>query len=75
MTTSLCSIYRCTQINISHSTMSNKAPKKSDLQFKLSIESPSLTYAARPSGRNVVFAVDMPYPLLQSWYNIANSKA
>ena len=34
-----------------------------------------MTYAARPSGRNVVFAVDMPYPLLQSWYNIVNSKA
>ena len=74
MTTPLCSIYRCTQINISHSTMSDKAPKKSDLQFKLSIESPSLNYAARPSGRNVVFAVDMPYPLLRSWYDIVNGK-
>ena len=53
--------------------MSDKAPKKSDLQFKLSIESP-LNYAARPSGRNVVFAVDMPYPLLRSWYDIVNGK-
>ena len=74
MTTPLCSIYRCTQINITHSTMSDKASKKSDLQFKLSIESASLTYTARPSGRNVVFAVDMPYPLLRSWYDIVNGK-
>jgi hypothetical protein len=52
--------------------MSDTAPKIADLQFKLSIESPSLKYAAKSSSKNVVFAVDMPYPLLRSWYEVIN---
>ena len=48
--------------------MSDTAPKIADLQFKLAIESPSLKYAPKSSYKNVVFAVDMPYPLLCSWY-------
>lgn len=55
--------------------MSDKAPKKDDLQFKLSIESPSLNYAAKSNSRNIVFSVDMPYPLLRSWHDIINSKS
>jgi hypothetical protein len=52
--------------------MSDTAPKRADLQFKLSIESP-LKYAAKSNSKNVVFAVDTPYPLLRSWYEVINS--
>jgi hypothetical protein len=52
--------------------MSDTAPKRADLQFKLSIESPSLKYAAKSNSKNIVFAVDMPYPLLRSWYEVIN---
>ena len=52
--------------------MSDTPPKIADLQFKLSIESPSLKYAAKSNSKNIVFAVDMPYPLLRSWYEVIN---
>jgi hypothetical protein len=31
------------------------------------IESPSLKYAAQSTARKVVFAVDIPYPLIKLW--------
>ena len=48
--------------------MSDIAPFESFLKWKLSIESPSLAYAARAVTRNVLFAVDIPYPLLKAWH-------
>ena len=54
--------------------MSDIVPKKSDLQFKLSIESPSLKYAAKQHSKTVLFAVHIPYPLLRSCYEVVYSK-
>ena len=48
--------------------MSDIAPFKSFLGWKLSIETPSLAYAAKAVTRNVLFAVEIPYPLLKAWH-------
>ena len=48
--------------------MSDIAPFKSFLEWKLSIETPSLAYAAKAVTRNVLFAVEIPYPLLKAWH-------
>lgn len=50
--------------------MSDIALFESFLKWKLSIEnpSPSLAYAAKAVTRNVLFAVDIPYPLLKVWH-------
>ena len=45
------------------------------LKWELRIESPSLAYAAKAVTRNVILAVDIPYPLLKAWYDfIATQK-
>ena len=48
--------------------MSDIGPFESFLKWELSIESPSLAYAAKAVTRNVLFAVDIPYPLLKTWH-------
>ena len=48
--------------------MSDRPPMESFLKWKLSIESPSLKYAAKAVTRNVILAVDIPYPLLKAWH-------
>jgi hypothetical protein len=41
------------------------------LQWKLSVESHSLAYAAKATTKDILFAVDIPFPLLKAWYNLA----
>ena len=49
--------------------MSDRPPMESFLKWKLSIESPSLKYAAKAVTKNVILAVpDIPYPLLKAWH-------
>ncbi len=36
----------------------------------MSVESPSFTYAARSTSKDILFAVDIPFPLLRAWYNL-----
>ncbi len=45
-------------------------PMHTYLQWKLSVESPSFTYAARSTSKDILFAVDIPFPLLRAWYNL-----
>ncbi|CAB3983662.1 Hypothetical predicted protein [Paramuricea clavata] len=40
------------------------------LQWKLSVESHSLAYAAKATTKDILFAVDIPFPLLRAWYNL-----
>lgn len=55
--------------------MSDRPPLEAFLKWELRIESPSLTYAAKAATRNVVLAIDIPYPLLKAWYDfIATQK-
>lgn len=55
--------------------MSDRPPLEEFLKWELRIESPSLAYAAKAATRNVILAVDIPYPLLIAWYNfIAKQK-
>lgn len=44
-------------------------PMHTYLQWKLSVESPSLAYASKSTTKTILFAVDIPFPLLRSWYN------
>jgi hypothetical protein len=46
---------------------------KSDLQFKLNIESPSLKYAGQLFARKALFTVDIPYPVLKIWHDIVGN--
>ena len=55
--------------------MSDIGPFESFLKWELSIESPSLAYAAKAVTRNVLFAVDIPYPLLKTWHEFLGSYA
>ncbi|XP_066016033.1 uncharacterized protein [Pocillopora verrucosa] len=48
--------------------MSDRPPLESFLKWKLSIESPSLNYAAKAVTKNVIVAVDIPYPLIKAWH-------
>ena len=63
-----------------HCKMSDTPPFDSFLKWKLGIESPSLAYAAKTVTRSIIFAVDVPYPLLKAWneliktYNNNNSR-
>ena len=60
--------------------MSDTPPFDSFLKWKLGIESPSLAHAAKTVTRSIIFAVDVPYPLLKAWneliktYNNNNSR-
>ena len=54
--------------------MSDKNVSRSYLQFKLNIESPSLKYAAKSSSRRVLFAVEIPYPILRFWNDLVEDK-
>lgn len=45
-------------------------PMHTYLQWKLSVESPSLAYASKSTTKTILFAVDIPFPLLRSWYNL-----
>jgi len=47
--------------------MSDTPPFDSFLKWKMGIESPSLAYSAKAVTRNIVLAVDIPYPLLKLW--------
>jgi hypothetical protein len=40
------------------------------LKWKLGVQSPSLAYAAKDMARTVLFAVNIPYPLLKAWHGI-----
>ena len=44
------------------------------LQWKLGVESPSLAYAAKPVAKTILFAVNIPYPLLKAWHSIMTKK-
>ena len=46
---------------------------KCDLQFKLDIKSPSLKYAGQLFSKKVLFAIDIPYPVLKIWHGIVES--
>lgn len=50
--------------------MSDRPRLEAFLKWELRIESPSLTYAAKAATRNVVLAIDIPYPLLKAWYDV-----
>ena len=55
--------------------MSDRPPLEAFLKWELRIESPSLACAAKAATRNVILAVDIPYPLLKAWYDfIANQR-
>ena len=54
--------------------MSDRNITESDLQFKFNIEVTSLKYAAQQSTRNVLFCVDIPYPVFKMWHNIIENK-
>lgn len=54
--------------------MSDIAPTEAFLKWKLKIESPSLKYAAQALARNVIFAVDIPYPLIKLWKEYVEAK-
>ena len=43
--------------------MSDRPPLEAFLKWKLKIESPSLAYAAKAATRDIILAVDIPYPL------------
>ena len=48
--------------------MSDRPPLESFLKWKLSVQSPSLKYAAKAVTRTVILAVDIPFPLLKAWH-------
>ena len=54
--------------------MSDVAPTEAFLKWILKIESPSLKYAAQALARNVIFAVDIPYPLIKLWKKYVESE-
>lgn len=45
------------------------------LEWKLSIETISLAYAARKLTRIALFAVEIPYPLLKAWYDFLKNSS
>ena len=47
--------------------ISDIPPINSMLEWRLCIEVPSLAYAAKANSRQVIFSVDIPYPLLKLW--------
>lgn len=53
--------------------MSDVPENQAILQLKVSIESPSLKYVLQSVVKGVAFAVDIPFPLLKSWYNYMTS--
>ena len=44
------------------------------LQWKLGVDRPSLAYAAKAVAKTILFAVNIPYPLLKSWHSIMIKK-
>jgi len=58
----------------SKAKMSDRPPLEAFLEWKLKVESPSLAYAAKAATRNVIFAVDIPYPLLKAWHDFITSQ-
>ena len=54
--------------------MSDRPPLESFLKWKLSIESPSLKYAAKAVTRNLILALDIPFPLLKAWHEFLRSQ-
>ena len=54
--------------------MSDTPPFDSFLKWKLGIESPSLAYAAKTVTRNIILAVDVPYPLLKLWHDFIKTQ-
>ena len=47
---------------------------KSFSEWKVSIKSPSSNYAAKQRARKVLFALDIPYPLLKAWHSFVMEK-
>ena len=54
--------------------MSDTPPFDSFLKWKLGNESPSLAYAAKTATRNIILAVDVPYPLLKLWHDFIKAQ-
>ena len=54
--------------------MSETLPFDSFLKWKLGIESPSSAYAAKTVTRNIILAVDVPYPLLKLWHDFIKTQ-
>ena len=54
--------------------MSDTPPFDSFLKWKLGIESPSLAYAGKTVTRNIILAVDIPYPLLKLWHDFIKTQ-
>lgn len=54
--------------------MSDTPPFDSFLKWKLGIESPSSAYAAKTVTRNIILAVDVPYPLLKLWHDFIKTQ-
>ena len=50
------------------------APLESFLQWKLSIETPSLAYAGRAETQTVLFALEMAYHLFKAWHSFLKKK-
>lgn len=49
--------------------MSDVPESEQNLQWKLGIEAPSLSYAKKPAAEHVLFAGRNPYLLLKAWYD------
>jgi hypothetical protein len=54
--------------------MSDVPPLSAHLQWKLAIARSSLAYAGKSTTKNVLFAADIPYPLLRAWYSLVALK-
>lgn len=55
--------------------MSDIAPVQSSLEWKLSIDSPSLAYTAKAVTRETLCALKIPYPLLKAWHKFLTKKS
>ena len=49
-------------------------PMHTYLQWKLSVESHSLACAAKSTNHDILFTVDIPFPLLRAWINLVGLK-
>ena len=55
-------------------TMSDISPLELILQWKLSIETPSLAYAGKAATKTVLFTLEISYPLFKAWYSFLKKK-
>jgi hypothetical protein len=54
--------------------MLDKNIAKRDLQFKLDIKSQCLKYVGQLFSKNVLFSVDIPYPILKLWHHMVKNR-